>query len=204
MKNMVVIGWVVRGVLLSMLCVAILFAHSQVRMWQRVVAEKRVAVEQRPLEELEAVQLKAELGRQATLLDRALSVVVREDQVAEVVTELERLGSIKGVSVEVRNIEKEVQVAVGGAVVDTSAPIVEVRLELEGRGRPEDLLAYLYTVENLRYLSHVRAWNVQVGDQVVTEVQAGSGVVPEGAGEDPASNQGVARLSADVMIAVRN
>lgn len=187
MKAPTVTGWIVRMIVLIVLGAGLFFGHTYVA---DVRAERAKAIrelEATPDRLLETARQRADLNRREADLSRIEKLLVPRSEVVSIVARIEQEATVRGLTIAVPAIEEIKMVNNRGVEVETGGPARDVRLEISISGSPDQIIAFVHSVEHLPYLLFVESWRL-------------TNLLPQG--EDPEEPPVSATSKLSVIVAV--
>lgn len=191
------IAWSLKVCVLLLMMGGLLFVHSFVSRLADQVTEKRNELEQKPAEQLRIATLRSELSRRAFDLDRIKGYVVSRDRIIDVVSAIEAEGQRFGVTVQVPDIQEVPVFDADGNQIDPTGPLQDVEIKVIAVGPPQQLVAFLHSIDHLPYILSTVRWNLSLDRSALSS--SSTIPVPSGEGET-AALEGV--LETDIILAV--
>lgn len=173
--------------------------------WMEILlksARERLMRDEQQLAQLPQTQARtaaqeSEISKRQRDVDRIESFVVQQkDQLSQVVSEIEAIGTKRGLLVHVPAVEEKIPTDESGQEIPPTGPLSEVRLKITVTGSAKDLLAFLHEVEHTQRLTYFESWRLDGSEQTARNQAAILG-------RQTAQTRSVSLLLADLIVAVR-
>lgn len=160
MNKAAVTRWIVRGGVLSILAVGLFFGHKYVLSLRDERALATNELEAAPERLLESARQRADLSRREVDIGRVERLLVPRSEVVAIVARIEQEATARGLTIAVPAIEEIRTVNAQGEEVESAGPARDVRLEISVDGPPEQIVAFVHSIEHLPYLLHLESWRL--------------------------------------------
>lgn len=173
--------WGIRLLLLAGLVSGAVFVHMSVSDMRAQVYERYLELVRGPEDVAHAESLKASFAKRKFDIERIEGYVLRQENIADAVEEIERLGEALQVDATVSNIDPVVRKDGVGAPIPPAEPVEEIRLRIVANGDASDLLEFAHRIEHNSYLRYLDQWSLTTA---VRQNQGTSSAAPEDAASE--------------------